>query len=82
MGDVPDAIALDDQHGEPRRTCHRLAVLHARKFVEARNHYGTIVEYNGAPLAHCVPVPAAFQNGEVLSDSIRPFRQNGAGFLR
>src|SRR5262249_27676963 len=78
VGDFPNAIPSDDQHGESRRTCNWLAVLHPSKFIETRDHYGAIPQHDGAPLAHYVLVPAALQDREILPDGVGPFRYDGA----
>jgi hypothetical protein len=64
VSDSPYTVPLDDQHGETRRSYHCLAILQTTELVKACNHYRTVTQHNGAPIADHALEPTPLQGAK------------------
>jgi hypothetical protein len=75
MRNAPFTIALREEHGEARRSGHRLAILHSGKFIEPGNDDGVVAKHNGPPFTDGIRVTTG--RSKIFGDGLRPLRDNG-----
>ena len=61
MSNTPLITAPNDEHGEARRSGHRLTILHPGKFVEPCNYHSIVIERDCAPIANDVLITTPLQ---------------------